>query len=68
MGTEPDLGELMLLFGRAFLMEMEKGKDGKAALFARAFLACKRLRVGGPECRESEHGKDDFQTLLRNFG
>jgi hypothetical protein len=68
MGEEPDLGEMMLLLGKVFLMEMEKGKDGKSALFARAFLACRRLKVGGPECRDSEHGKDDFKTLLRNFG
>lgn len=68
MSTEPDLKELMLLFGKVFLMEMEKGNKGRSALFARAFLACKRLRGGGPDCRDSEHGKDDFQTLLSNFG
>ncbi len=68
MSDEADPGELMLLLGKVFLMELEKGREGKAALFARAFLACRRMKVGGPECRESEHGKDDFKNLLRNFG
>jgi hypothetical protein len=49
--------DILTAFGKAFLLELEKGEEGKATLFAKAFLACRELK--------SE--KDQFQRPLNDF-
>lgn len=34
---------ILTAFSKAFLLEVEKGEDDKAMLFAKAFLACRNL-------------------------
>lgn len=38
MATQPGDLRLQMVFGRAFLLELQRGDLEKAALFARAFL------------------------------
>lgn len=43
MDIDPQQMNILTAFGKAFLLEVEKGEEDKAMLFAKAFLACRTL-------------------------
>jgi hypothetical protein len=62
MKLDPRTTELLVLFGKAYLNEIEKGENERATLFAKAFLACERVGRIKLESRE-----DGLQTILNNI-